>query len=267
MVQEDIVNASQRAKLDDYADYLYVVAKMIEYNSTEKHVIAEQLSIILRGNTIISFIEDKGDVFDGLRDRIRKGNLKVRKSGSDYLLYCLLDAIVDNYFVVLEGIGDELEEIENNLFANATTSDVQLIHELKHELILLRRAIWPMREIVGSLSKVDNLHLTGNTSIYLRDVYDHCIHAIDTLETYRDISSGLMDVYLSSLSNKMNVVMKTLTVISTIFIPLTFIVGIYGMNFDNMPELDSQNGYSIVWGIMITIFFGMIIYFKKKRFF
>jgi magnesium transporter len=267
LVQEDIAHAAQRPKLDDYEDYLYVVVKMIEFDNIEKHVKTEQLSIILRGNTIISFIEDEGDLFDGLRDRIQKGNMKVRKSGSGYLLYCLLDAIVDNYFVVLERIGDELEETEINLLSNATTSDLSLIHELKHELIFLRKAIWPMREIVGSLSKVDNLHLTGNTSIYLRDVYDHCIHAIDTLETYRDISSGLMDVYLSSLSNKMNVVMKTLTVISTIFIPLTFIVGIYGMNFHNMPELDSQYGYKIIWGIMITIAIGMGFYFKRKRWF
>jgi magnesium transporter len=268
LVQEDIAHATQRPKLDDYEDYLYVVAKMIDFDQIEKTIKTEQLSIILRGNTILSFIEDEGDLFDGLRDRIRKGNLKLRKSGSDYIMYCLLDAIVDNYFVVLEGIGDQLEEAEINLLSNAKSSDLSVLHELKRELIFLRKSIWPMREVIGVLSKSENLHLTGNTSIYLRDVYDHCVHAIDTLETYRDLISGMMDVYLSSLSNKMNEVMKTLTVISTIFIPLTFIVGVYGMNFKNMPEIeDTTWGYRIIWAFMLTIGIGMGIYFKRKRWF
>ncbi len=267
LVQEDIVHPTQRPKMEDYGAYLYVVVKMISYDDKEKQVKTEQLSIILLNNTIISFIEDEGDLFDGLRDRLRKGNLKVRKSGTDYILYSLLDAIVDNYFVVLERIGDHLEETEIQLLNDAKTSDLQILHGLKRELIYLRKSIWPMREVVSSLSKSEHLHLKGNTDIYLRDVYDHCVHAIDTLETFRDLSSGMMDVYLSSLSNKMNNVMKTLTIISTIFIPLTFIVGVYGMNFKFMPELDQEWAYPIVWIIMILISIGMVFYFRRKGWF
>lgn len=267
LVQEDIAHATQRPKMDDYEDYLYVVVKMISYEDQERQVKAEQLSIILHGNTILSFIEDEGDLFDELRERIRKGNIKVRKSGTDYLLYSLLDAIVDNYFVVLERIGDHLEETEIRLLENAQTGDLEVLHGLKRELIYLRKSIWPMREVVSSLTKSENLHLKGNTDIYLRDVYDHCVHAIDTLETFRDLSSGMMDVYLSSLSNKMNNVMKTLTIISTIFIPLTFIVGVYGMNFKFMPELDKTWTYPAVWGVMIAISAAMVVYFKRKRWF
>ncbi len=267
LVQEDIVHPTQRPKVDDYEDYLYVVVKMISFHETERIVLTEQLSVILRGNTILSFIEDDGDLFDGLRDRLRKGNLKIRKSGTDYILYSLLDAIVDNYFVVLERIGDYLEETEIQLLNDARNSDLQVLHNLKRELIYLRKSIWPMREVVSSLTKSENLHLKGNTDIYLRDVYDHCVHAIDTLETFRDLSSGMMDVYLSSLSNKMNNVMKTLTIISTIFIPLTFIVGVYGMNFEFMPELKEKWAYPIVWFIMISISIGMVIYFRRKGWF
>ena len=267
LVLEDIAHSTQRPKLDDYEDYLYVVVKMISYDESERQVCTEQLSIILRGNTILSFIEDTGDLFDGLRERIRKGNAKVRKSDADYLLYCLLDSIVDNYFVVLERIGDHLEETEIRLLNDAQTSDLSVLHALKRELIFLRKSIWPMREVVSSLSKSENLHLKGNTAIYLRDVYDHCVHAIDTLETFRDLSSGMMDVYLSSLSNKMNNVMKTLTIISTIFIPLTFIVGVYGMNFDIMPELHVYWAYPLVWSFMGSITIAMIIYFKRKGWF
>jgi len=267
LVLEDIAHAEQRAKLDDYGNYVYLVVKMIDYSAEKQEVITEQLSVILRGNTILSFIEDDGDLFDNLRERLRKGNQKLMKSGADYLLYSLLDVMVDNYFLVLEKIGDQLEALETSLLANARPADVQELHRLKRELIYLRKFIWPMREVVGLLSKSDNPHIKGNTGLYLRDVYDHCVHAIDTLETFRDLTSGLMDVYLSTLSNKMNMVMKTLTVISTIFIPLTFIVGVYGMNFDFMPELHKSWGYPLVWIVMLSIVVMMLRYFKRKEWF
>jgi magnesium transporter len=267
LVLEDIAHAEQRAKLDDYDNYLYLVVKMIGFSAQKQEIVTEQLSIILRGNTIISFIEDEGDLFDSIRERLRKGNLKLRKSGADYLVYSILDLMVDNYFLVLEKIGDQLETLESSLLNDARPVDVQELHRLKRELIFLRKFIWPMREVVGLLSKSDNLHIKGNTGLYLRDVYDHCVHAIDTVETFRDLTSGLMDVYLSTLSNKMNMVMKTLTVISTIFIPLTFIVGVYGMNFDFMPELHTQWGYPLVWFLMLAIVLVMLKYFKNKEWF
>ncbi|MBX7202990.1 MAG: magnesium/cobalt transporter CorA [Bacteroidia bacterium] len=264
---EDIVHTEQRPKVDDYDTYLYLVVKMIDFDQTNQCVTTEQLSIVLCGNTLVSFIEDKGDVFEALRERLKKGNMKLRKSGADYLMYSMLDMIVDNYFVVLEKIGDQLQELEFQLLDEAVKSNQVELHRLKKELIFLRKAIWPMREVIGLLTKSDSRFLKGNTDLYLRDVYDHCVHAIDTIETYRDLTSGLMDIYLNSISNKMNMVMKTLTIIATIFIPLTFIVGIYGMNFDYMPELRVWWAYPAVWGLMIAITGGMLWYFKKKAWF
>ncbi len=267
LAMEDIAHAEQRPKLDDYEDYVYLVVKMIDYNDQTKEITTEQLSIIFKNNTLITFIEDKGDLFNGLRDRIKKGNIKIRKSGADYLLYSMLDIIVDNYFLVLEKIGDKLEEVEIRLLGEPLKSDVNALHGLKRELIFLRKIIWPMRDVIGLMTKADHKNILPNTQLYLRDVYDHCVQAIDTVETFRDLTSGLMDLYLSSLSNKMNSVMKTLTVISTIFIPLTFIVGWYGMNFEHMPELKSAYAYPIVLSGVIIITCGMLIYFKKKDWF
>lgn len=265
LVKEDILHTNQRPKLDEYDDYLYVVVKMLSFDDQDNAINSEQLSIVLKGNTIVTFIEDKGDIFDGLRDRIRKGNFKLRRSGADYLLYSLLDTLVDNYFVVLEKIGDKLEDLEVRMLGEAVREDLQELHKSKRDLIYLRKYIWPLREVISSLSKGDSLHLEGNTALYLRDVYDHCIHVIDTLETFREVSSGLMDVYLSSISNKMNAVMKTLTIISTIFIPLTFLVGVYGMNFKFMPELSMKWAYPSVWALMISLAIIMMIWFRKKR--
>lgn len=267
LVMEDIAHAEQRPKMDDYDDFVYLVVKMIDYNQISKEITSEQLSIIFKENTIITFIEDEGDLFNGLRERIKKGNIKIRKSGADYLLYSMLDIIVDNYFLVLEKIGDKLEEVELRLLGEPMKEDVNTLHGLKRELIYIRKIIWPMRDVIGLMTKADHKNILPNTQLYLRDVYDHCVHVIDTVETFRDLTSGLMDLYLSSLSNKMNLVMKTLTIISTIFIPLTFIVGVYGMNFDFMPELHNQYAYPIVWLIMISLTGGMLVYFKKKEWF
>ena len=265
LVKEDIMHANQRPKLDEYDDYLYVVVKMLSYDKDQNAIVSEQLSIVLKGNTILTFIEDKGDIFDGLRDRIRKGNIKLRRSSADYLLYSLLDTLVDNYFVVLEKIGDKLEDLEIRMLDEAVKEDLQELHKSKRDLIYLRKYIWPLREVISLLSKGSSLHLQGNTALYLRDVYDHCIHVIDTLETFREVSSGLMDVYLSSISNRMNAVMKTLTIISTIFIPLTFLVGVYGMNFEFMPELKETWAYPAVWIVMVVVASLMLIWFRRKR--
>jgi len=266
LVLEDIVHSEQRAKLEDYQDYIYLVVKMIGIDPKNKEVTTEQLSIVIKNNTVLTFIEDEGDLFDTLRERIRKGNKKLLISGADYLLYSILDTIVDNYFIVLERIGDKLEGLEIRLLTHARAADVQELHGMKRELIYFRKFIWPMREVVSLLSKSETLQIKGNTSIYLRDVYDHCVQAIDTLETFRDLSSGLMDVYLSTLSNKMNMVMKTLTIISTIFIPLTFIVGVFGMNF-NIPMFGDPNGYNKVWIFMIVLVATMLIWFKRRKWF
>jgi magnesium transporter len=181
------------------------------------------------------------------------------------LLYSLLDTLVDNYFVVLEKIGDKLEDLEIRMLAEAASEDLQELHKSKRDLIYLRKYIWPLREVINLLSKGGSLHLQGNTALYLRDVYDHCIHVIDTLETFREVSSGLMDVYLSSISNRMNAVMKTLTIISTIFIPLTFLVGVYGMNFKFMPELNETWAYPAIWIVMVVVASLMLIWFRRKR--
>lgn len=266
LVIEDIVHTEQRPKLDEYDEYIYLVVKMMDFQDHGQDITTEQLSIIMKDNTLITFIEDEGDLFEPLRERIKKGNPKIRKSGADYLLYSMLDMIVDHYFLVLEKIGDRLEEIEFQILENSNNGSIEKIHQLKRELLYLRKSIWPMREVIGLLSRSDNNYIRGNTYIYLRDVYDHCVHAIDSLETYRDLSSSLMDVYLSSLSNKMNGVMKTLTIIATIFIPLTFLVGVYGMNFD-MPEYQVGWTYPLLWIFMVLVSGGMIWYFRKKDWF
>jgi magnesium transporter len=264
LVMEDIAHADQRPKMDEFDEYAYLVVQMVRYDDEHYQISTEQLSLIIQGNTLISFQEQPGDLFEGIRDRLRKNLGKGRRSGVEYLVYSMLDTIVDNYFVVLEKLGDHLDEIEVRLLGDAKSDDVNGLHGIKRELIYLRKAVWPMREVINSLSKSALIQKNQITEIYLRDVYDHCVRAIDTLETYREMSSSLMDMYLSSLSNKMNTVMKTLTIISTIFIPLTFIVGVYGMNFNNMPELSMPYSYVTVWVFMIILTLIMIRYFKRK---
>lgn len=267
LVMEDIAHTVQRPKLDEFNNYQYIAVQMITFDSVSHQVEFEQLSIVVKDKTLISFQEREGDVFEAVRERIRNNSGKIRKSSTDYLLYALLDTIVDHYFVVIEKIGDELDRIEVRILNGANDVEINELHSIKRELILLRKAIWPMRELISSISKSALVQNNENTALYYRDVYDHCIRAIDTLETYREMSSGLLDMYLSTLSNKMNTVMKTLTIISTIFIPLTFIVGVYGMNFKYMPEIEMPNAYAYVWGLMIFLGIIMIIYFRKKGWF
>jgi magnesium transporter len=265
LVLEDILNTDQRPKLDDYEDYLFVCAKMLTYDSENSRLNVENISLVLSSDYVISFQEVEGDIFDPIRERLRKGKGRVRKAGHDYLAYTLLDAIVDNYFTVLEKIGEEIESLEEEVTSDPDAGTVEEIHHLKRELIFLRKSVWPLREVVNILERGESPIVQDETRVFLRDVYDHTIQVIDTTETFRDMVSGMLDVYLSTISNKMNQVMKVLTIIATIFIPLTFIAGIYGMNFKYMPELDLKWGYPAVLLCMLVIGIIMLIWFRHKR--
>lgn len=267
LMLEDIVSTGQRPKLDDYDDYILIVLKMLYYNEETSDVKVEQVSFVLKDNYVFSFQEFEGDVFDNVRERLRSGKRNIRKTGADYLIYALIDAIVDSYFVILEKIGDKTEDIEQQLMEDPGKEVLHSIYRLKREMIFLRNSIWPLREVVNSLVRCDTPLFAESTVVYLRDVYDHIIQVIDTVETYRDVLSGMLDTYLSSISNKTNDTMKVLTIFSTIFIPLTFVAGVYGMNFNYMPELNLRWGYGLFWIICIGILVMMIRYFKKKKWF
>jgi len=265
LVLEDILNTDQRPKIEDHGEYIYIVLKML-HKVNRAEFAAEQISIILGKNFVISFQEGiKGDAFDLIRERIRSGKGRIRGFGTDYLVYSLIDAIVDNYFVILEEIGERIENIEDELVKNPQAQTLHRIHGFKREMIYLRKAVWPLREVISALERKESPLVKDTTSIYLRDVYDHTIQVIDTIESYREMLSGMLDIYLSSISNRMNEIMKFLTVIGTIFIPLTFIVGIYGMNFEFIPELKWRYGYFIVISGMSAIAVLMLFYFKKKK--
>jgi len=265
LVLEDILNTDQRPKMEDYGEYLYIVLRMLNYNDKSSEIEAEQISLILGPNFVFSFQEREGDTFNPIRERIRNSKGRIRKMGADYLTYTLLDSIVDNYFIILEKLGEKIEFLEDELVTRPTPETLQIIHHLKREMIFLRKAVWPLREVIGSLERGEPPLVKETTRVYLRDVYDHTIQTIDTIETYRDMVSGMLDIYLSSISNRLNAVMKVLTIIATIFMPLTFLAGIYGMNFKYMPELEWRWGYLMVWLIMIGIGVFMLTYFKKKR--
>ncbi len=265
LIMEDILNTRQRPKMDDLEDYVYVVLKMLSYKEEDNVIDAEQISIILGQNFVISFQEKEGDVFEPIRERIRKNKGRIRKMGADYLAYGLLDSVVDNYFTILEKLWERIEFLEEELVENPSTQTLQEIYGLKRKMIFLRKSIWPLREVISELERGESSLIKESTGIYLRDVYDHTIQVIDTVETFRDMLSGILDVYLSSISNRMNEVMKVLTIIATIFIPLTFLAGVYGMNFRYMPELEWHQGYFAVLFLMVIIFIVMVIYFRKKK--
>ncbi len=265
LILEDIMNTAQRPKMEDMGAYIYVVVRMLSLANERKEVRSEQVSLILGPNFVISFQESVGDVFDAVRDRIRSGKGRIRKQGTDYLAYALIDAIVDNYFIVLEKLGENIEDIEEALIGAPDRETLHEIHALKREMIYLRKSVWPLREVISGLERTESELIKDSTGIFLRDVYDHTIQVIDTIETYRDMLSGMLDIYLSSVSNRMNEVMKVLTIIATIFIPLTFLAGIYGMNFRFMPELEWHWGYFLVLAVMLAIGILMVVLFKRKR--
>jgi magnesium transporter len=264
LVLEDIVNTGQRPKAEDFDDYVYIVLKMLYYDAKEKEVRAEQFSLILGSNFLISFQERVGDVFELVRERIRKGKGHIRKAGADYLAYALMDAIVDQYFIIMEIFGDKMEALEEELVENPTGRTLETIHTMKREMIYFRKQVWPLREVVGGLVRGEFSLISESTAVYLRDVYDHTIQVIDTVESLRDVLGGMLDLYLSTISNRMNEVMKVLTIIATIFIPLTFVAGIYGMNFKYMPELEWHWGYYMIWGVMAVVVVTMVVYFKRR---
>ncbi|MBU0591370.1 magnesium/cobalt transporter CorA [Candidatus Micrarchaeota archaeon] len=265
LVLEDIASTDQRPKVEDFEEYVFVVVKMFYYVEREKKMKSEQLSIILKKNCIITFQEEQGDVFDMLRERIRKDKGSIRKKRTDYLLYSILDAVIDNYFVVLERFGLDMEDLELDLTKKPSTKTLMKIHSLKHDIIFVRKAVWPLREVVNTLIRNESKLMQPTTMRYMRDLYDHSIQVIDNIEALRDITSSMVEVYLSSISNRMNEIMKVLTIISTIFIPLTFITGLYGMNFKFMPELEQVYGYPTVLVVMVILSISMYLYFRKKE--
>ncbi|MBI4847058.1 MAG: magnesium/cobalt transporter CorA [Nitrospirae bacterium] len=263
---EDILNTDQRPKIEDYNDYLYIVLRMLYYNETKSEITTEQISLVAGPNFVISFQEGiEGDVFTQLRERIRNNKSRIRKMGADYLAYSLIDAIVDNYFIVLEKIGDNIELLEEKLIANPSGNILHEIHILKREMIFLRKAVWPLREVISGMERGSYTLVKESTRVFLRDVYDHTVQVIDTVEVYRDLVSGMLDLYLSSISNRLNAVMKVLTIITTIFMPLSFVAGIYGMNFKHMPELEWRYGYPVILIVMLAIGISMLVYFRRKK--
>jgi magnesium transporter len=265
LVLEDIVNTVQRPKVEDYGEYLFIVLRMLR-PTEDGNFSSEQLSMILGPDYLFTFQEGiEGDAFESIRDRIRNGKGKIRGMGADYLAYALIDAIVDGYFSVIEGFGERIVDVEEELTLTPDQKSLHRINGMKKEIIYLRKSVWPLREAISFLERGDSPLLHDTTRLYFRDVYDHTVQVIDTVETYRDLLSGMLDLYLSSISNRTNEVMKFLTVIGTIFMPLTFLVGVYGMNFKNFPELEWKNGYFVLWGVMIVMALIMVAYFRKKR--
>ena len=264
---EDIVRTHQRAKLEDFKDHLFLVARMAPLPGEES---TDQLSIFLGDGFVLTFQERPGDSLDDVRQRIRADRGRLRESGPDYLMYSILDATIDAYFPLLEESGESLEDLEDDIVLRPRTEILTKIYDSRRRMLMLRRALWPLREVSAALIRENSHRITPETRIFLRDCYDHTVQIIDLLETYRELSSGLMDVYLSSTSNRLNEIMKVLTIISVVFIPLTFIVGLYGMNFNpqvskwNMPELNQPYGYVVCWAVMLLIAGLELFYFWRQ---
>lgn len=264
LILEDIVNVHQRPKIEIYDGTLYVVLHQLRLEIESGEIESEQISIVLKDGILFTFQERKGDLFDPLRDRIRKGKGLVRGKGIDYLLYTIIDLIVDHYYLILEKIGDEIDELELKLEQDPSGITVQKLYTIRRKLILLRRSIWPVRDVLSTVLR-DPIPLSEQVKPFFRDVYDHVIQIMDAVDTYRDLTTGLLDSYLNTMSNRLNEVMKVLTIISTFFLPLTFLVGVYGMNFEYMPELKWKWGYPLVWLVMLGISSLMWIFFRRKK--
>jgi len=267
LVVEDIMSTDQRPKVEDYGNHLYIVVRMLRWNDKESALIDEQVSLLLGKGFVVSFQEEvEGDVFEPVRQRIRSAKGPIRKSGSDYLAYAILDAVVDAYFSVLEQVGDGIEDIEDRLTGDPSPAALRKLHAMKRELIFLRKAAWPLREVVGNLTRGASSLITPEAATYLRDVHDHTIQVADTVETYRDMLAGALDLHLSVVSNRMNEVIKFLTIIGTVFLPMTFVAGVFGMNFVNaVPEWDNPLGFGIVLALMLTVSIGLLAYFHRRK--
>jgi magnesium transporter len=262
---EDTVNTAQRPKLEEFDDYLYMALKMLTWDDEAGRLRAEQVSLVLGHHFLISFQEAEGDVFAPVRTRIRQGRGRLRRSGGDYLAYALIDSVVDHYFVVLELLGEKIEALEEQLYANDGDDPLAAIFRLKQEMIYLRKQIGPLREPLSQLHKSENPLIQEKHRVFFADVYDHLLQALEVVESLRDVLSGLQDLYISMTGQRMNEIMKVLTIIATIFIPITFVAGIYGMNFEVMPELKWRWGYFAVWGVFAAIGSAMLVYFKRRR--
>jgi len=265
LMLEDILNTDQRPKLEDYGDYIYIVVKMLEYDADKGDIVIEQLSLIVGPNYVITFQERAGDFFDPLRERIRKSLGRIRKLGTDYLAYAILDIIVDNYFVVLEKLGEKIERLEEIIIANPAEAAVRGVYAIKREMIFVRRSVWPLREVVTSLQRSESPMIRESNAAYFRDLHDHVMQVTDSVDTFRDLLNGLLDSYYSTITTRTNSVMKVLTLFSAIFMPLTFITGIFGMNFRNFPELDWHYGFQGSLILMVTVIVVMYAIFKWKK--
>jgi magnesium transporter len=266
LVLEDILNTDQRPKVEDFEEYLFIVLKMLTLKEGGG-VAAEQISLVLGSNYLISFQEGLGEIFLPIQERLKVNKGRLRKAGADYLAYALIDLIVDQYFVVLEQLGESIEFLEEEVVTRPTPKTLQDVHHFKGEMIRLRRSVWPLREVISQLERRESPLITEPMQVYFKDVYDHTIVAIESIESYRDILSGILDIYLSSVSNRLNQIMKVLTIIATIFMPLTFLAGVYGMNFKYMPELQWHYGYFTTLAVMALVALSMLALFKKKKWF
>ncbi|UCE45501.1 MAG: magnesium/cobalt transporter CorA [Methanobacteriota archaeon] len=265
LILEDILNIDQRPKLEDFEEYLFVVMRIGYHRPDANEFRMEQVSLLVTPNCVITFQESEGDMFESIRKRIRDYKGKMRRMGVDYLAYAIIDSVVDDYFVILDGMGARTETLEESLVAEPTPETLHQIYQLKRDMVVLRRSVWPLREVIAALDRGGSELIREETRIYLKDVYDHTIQVIDTVESLRDMVSGMLDIYLSSVSNKMNEIMKVLTMIATIFIPLSFLAGVYGMNFQDMPELGWEFAYPALLLAMTGIGIVMLVYFKMKR--
>lgn len=265
LIMEDILNTDQRPKIDVNDDYIYISAKMLFYDRVLGEFDIDQISFILGSNYVISISEKDTDVFEPVIKRLQQGMSRFRKLGADYLAYSLLDVVVDNYFTVLEGFGEKVETVEDEMVVRTGRQTLGTIHKLKRQILFLHKSVWPLREVLSFLERGESMLVQETTEIYIRDLYEHIVQVMDTTETLRDILSSMLDVYLSSSSNRMNEIMKVLTIISTVFMPLSFIVGVYGMNIRNMPELDWPWMYPFLWLVMVCISISMLIFFKRKK--
>jgi magnesium transporter len=262
---EDCLNTRQRPKMDEHGDYLFVVMKMLYVKSDADQIEKEQVSLILGANYIISFQEREGDVFSIIRERIRNGKGRIRKAKSDYLAYAIIDAVVDNYFVVLDGFNEKIDALDLKVIDEPSPEVLQEIYFLKREIVTIRKSVVPLRDVLSRLAKGDPELIDPSTEVYLGDVFDHLLQVIESIDANREILSGLIDLYLSSVSNRTNEIMKVLTIMAAIFIPITFVAGVYGMNFEVIPELKWKYGYAFVWAVIFSITGGMLIYFKRRK--
>jgi magnesium transporter len=265
LVLEDILNTDQRPKIDDYGDYLFIVARFFEYDTATATVSSDQVSIVLGADFVLTFQERPTGTFDPLRERLRGDKGQIRKLGADYLAYSLLDTLVDRYFTILEQLTERTEDIEDQLLQKSTPALLKEIHVIKRETLVMRRAVWPLREVVNSLTRADQRFFKPETQPYLRDIYDHTVHVIESLEGIRDLIAGMLDIYLSSISNRVNMEVRILTVITTLFMPAALIAGIFGMNFRHMPLIEDNAGFLIALSMMGTIALVMVTVFWRRR--